>query len=89
MRALFVAKDRLDAVQIPSSPSPINRRLEDLVPLSAGVEQQVPAVLHLEHRILVLKGAPLLLFQIQSKTVLSTVENCTKIGGQACTSAPV
>src|SRR5688500_5708217 len=64
---LFVAEDRLDAVQIQWPAGPVNQRMEYLVHLSARSERQIPAVLHLVDRILVTKGAPLLLFQIQRK----------------------
>ena len=68
VRATLVAEDRLDTIQIQWSARPVDQRLEDLVHLPARVEQQVAAVFDLEHGVLVMKGASLLLFQIESKT---------------------
>jgi len=65
VRAVLVAEDGLDAVQIQGRAGPVNHGLENLHPLPAGAEQQIPAVLHLEHRALILKRALFLLFQVQ------------------------
>src|SRR6202030_3817268 len=66
--ALPVTEDRPDAVQVKWRSGAVNQRLEYLLHLPAGGEQQVAAVLHLVDRVLVMKGAPLLLLRIQSKT---------------------
>src|SRR4029434_6713420 len=47
--------------------SDLDEGLEYLVHLPAGLKQQVPAVFQLEDRVLVMKGAPLLLLPIESK----------------------
>jgi hypothetical protein len=48
MRPVLIAEDRLDTVQIQGSARTVNQRLEYLVHLSSGLEQQVAAILHLE-----------------------------------------
>ena len=73
MRAVLVAKDSLDAIQVQRRARPINQRLENLVHLPAGTEPQIPAVFQLKHRVLILKPALFLLCQVQRKTQAGTV----------------
>ena len=74
VRAMLIAEDGLDTVQIQGRPRPIDQRLENLIHLAAGAEPQIPAVFHLKHRILILKGALLLFFQVQGKTQAGVVD---------------
>src|SRR6266540_5069831 len=53
---------------VQSSTGTVNHPLKDLLHLSAAGEEQVPAVLDLVDRILVVKPSPLLLQNIQSET---------------------
>jgi hypothetical protein len=46
---------------------PVDEGLEDLFPRGPGLKLEIAAVLDLVNRILILKPAPLLLFQIQGE----------------------
>ena len=48
MRPVLIAEDRFDAVQIQGPARTVNQRLEYLVHLSSGLEQQVAAIFRLE-----------------------------------------
>jgi hypothetical protein len=73
MRAVLVAEDGLDPIQVQWRACPVNQRLENLIHLPAGTEPQIPAVLHLKHRVLILKPALFLLCQVQRKIQTGTV----------------
>ncbi|HUE02817.1 MAG TPA: hypothetical protein VMR62_24840 [Bryobacteraceae bacterium] len=73
MRAVLVAKDGLNSIQVQRRACPVNQRPEYLVRLPAGTEPQIPTVLHLEQRVLILKPALFLLRQIQRKTQTGAV----------------
>ena len=68
VRALLVAEDRLDAIQIERPARAVNQCPEDLLHLPVGGEQQIGAVLHLIDRVLVPKAAPFLFLQIETET---------------------
>jgi hypothetical protein len=43
VRAILVARDGLDPIQVQRRAGPVDQRLEDFLHLAAGVEQQIPA----------------------------------------------
>jgi len=85
MRAILVAKDGLDPIQVQRRAGPVDQRLEDLLHLPAGAEQQIPAVLHLKHGVLILKPALFLFCQIQRKTQAGTINpTLTELAQSPC-----
>src|SRR6516165_6001865 len=68
LRTALVAQDGPNGLQIQQHAAAVNQCLKHLLHVATDFENQVPAVLHLIIRVLVMKPALLLLFQVERET---------------------
>ena len=69
-----VSEDGPDGLQVQRRAAAVNQRLKHLLHLSADFEDQIPAVLDLIVRVLIIKPAPLLFLQIEGKAQAGAID---------------
>ena len=73
-RTVPIAEDGLNDLELKRRPAAVNWRLKHLLHIATQVEDQIPAVLDLLVRVLILKPAPLLLLPIERDTQASGID---------------